>query len=121
VADVYAGDDDLSDPASPARATATYDFDVSADSQPDVVARIANQFIFANEAPLHFDFVARRDGTARARIRIAGATPELADVLVRKLSRLTCVNAVSVTPVPAAEPAISSEPPVPAVATSMSM
>lgn len=121
MADVYAGDDDLSNPDSPARVTATYDFNVTADTQPDVVARIANQFSFANEAPLCFEFSAYPDGTARARIRIAAVTPELADVVARKLSGLTCVNGVIVTPVTAAEPATSSVPPASAVAPATTM
>lgn len=121
MADVYAGDDDLSDPGSPARATATYDFNVSADAQPDVVARIANQFSFVNEAPLYFEFRANPDGSAYARIRIAGATVELADIVARKLSRLTCVNEVVVTPASAAEPAPSPEPPASRLATPATM
>jgi len=117
VADVYAGDDDLSTPGSPARATATYDFSVSADTEPDVIARIANQFSFANEAPLYFELRTHPDGTARARIRIAGATAELADVLARKLSRLTCVNQVTVTPASVTGPEASPESLVSMVAT----
>ena len=109
MADVYAGDDDLSDPGSPARPTATYDFIVIADAQPDVVTRIANQFSFANEAPLYFEFRATPDGTARARIRIARATAEMADLVARKLSRLTCVNEVILAPAAAAEPGGCSE------------
>lgn len=109
MADVYAGDDDLSNPAAPARATAAYDFSVGADSEPDVVARIANQIGFANQAPLSFEFSAYPDGTARARIRIAAVTAELADVVARKLSRLTCVNEVVVTLVQASEHAGSPE------------
>ena len=121
MADVYAGDDDLSNPGSPARATAAYDFNVRADAQPEVVARIANQFSFANEAPLYFEVRANSDGSACARIRIAGATAELADLVARKLSRLTCVNEVVVTPACAAETAASSEPPVSALATPTTM
>lgn len=121
MADVYAGDDDLSNPGSPARATAAYDFNVSPDAHPDVVARIANQFSFANEARLYFEVRANPDGSACARIRIARATAELADLVARKLSRLTCVNEVVVTPASAAETTASSGPPASAIATSRTM
>lgn len=121
MADVYAGDDDRSDPRSPARATATYDFNVSADTQPDVVSRIAIQFSYANEAARYFECRTNPDGAAGARIRIAGATPELADVLARKLSRLTCVNEIIATPASAMKPDSGPERPVSTVATPTTM
>ena len=94
---------------------------MTADAEPDVVARIANQFSFANEAPLCFEFRAAPDGTARARIRIARTTAEMADLVARKLSRLTCVNEVTVAPASAAEPAASSDPPVSTAVTPTTM
>jgi hypothetical protein len=97
VADVYVGDDDLAGAGILPRATSTYDYYVSADVQPNVVAQIAGQFTFANEAPLYFDFRAHAEGIGHARIRIAGVTPEMADLVARKLSRLTCVHEVIVT------------------------
>jgi hypothetical protein len=97
VADVYVGDDDLAGAGVRPRATSTYEFHVSADVQPNVVAQIAGQFTFANEAPLYFDFRAHAAGIGHARIRIAGVTAEMADLVARKLSRLTCVREVIVT------------------------
>ena len=115
MADVYVGDDDLAGPDPLARATSSYDYDVSADVQPNVVAQIASQFTFANKAPLYFEFRATSDGIGHARIRIAGVTPAIVDLVARKLSRLTCVREVIVTAAAAAEPPADSGPPVAAL------
>jgi glycine cleavage system regulatory protein len=92
-ADVYAGDITTIRSAADTRST-IYCFRVTADAEPDVLARVASIFNIANAAPRQATLL--RDSPHVVNISVAIELPSaaMADMIRRKLEQLTCVITV---------------------------
>jgi len=98
MADVYAADNALLDgELSQIRSASSAHFTVTADPDPDVLSRVANQFNFANVAPWQFSMSRTAEETVVCEIEIRGIAPEMAEFIRRKLMQLTCVLEVVLT------------------------
>ena len=92
-ADVYAGDLDLSGGARKAPPAGAATFDVFADADADLIARVGATLNLLNVAPRLFHMEARPEGTAAVRAMVECAESQ-AELIARKLQRLTSVRDV---------------------------
>ena len=90
IADVYAGDTAAARREAPG---AVFSYDIRADVEPDVLARVAGVCNLANVSPLRVSY-ARTPGEVHMTIELDGISAATADSIRRKLLQLTCVNAV---------------------------
>jgi hypothetical protein len=93
-ADVYAGDESLRGGARSSRPMGVATFDILADADADLVARVAAILTLLNIAPRLFHMEARPEGMASVRAFVDCAEPQ-AELLARKLERLTSVRDVN--------------------------
>lgn len=96
IADVYAGDIALSG-ATATCAAQVFVYQIEADAEPDVLARIAGICNLANVAPRRVSLDRIDFGSVRVDIDLDGISSHTADSIRRKLLQLTCVNSVSLT------------------------
>ena len=90
IADVYAGDTAAAKREAPG---AVFTYDIRADVEPDVLARVAGICNLANVSPLRVSY-ARNAGDVHMTVELDGISAATADSIRRKLLQLTCVNAV---------------------------
>jgi hypothetical protein len=95
-ADVYAGDESLRDGARTCRAVGVATFDIVADADADLVARVGAILSLLNIAPRVFHMEARPEGLAAVHAFVHCGEPQ-AELLARKLERLTSVRDVNLT------------------------
>lgn len=92
-ADVYAGDVDLSGGGRKAPPSGAATFDVLADADADLIARVSATLNLLNVSPRLFHMEAQPEGTAAVRALVE--CPEAqAELIARKLQRLTSVRDV---------------------------
>lgn len=96
IADVYAGDIAQSG-ATAISAAKVFAYQIEADAEPDVLARIAGICNLANVAPRRVALDRIDLGAVRVEIDLDGISSHTADSIRRKLLQLTCVNSVSLT------------------------
>ena len=89
VRDVYAGDDPTGKSTDP---PSLCTLSVLADPDPLVLCKVANQVALANVAPTRCLLEVTADGGVRIEVDVWVASSHLADLMVRKLSQLTCVR-----------------------------
>ena len=92
-ADVYAGDLDLSGGSRRARPWGAATFEVFADADADLIARVSATLNLLNVSPRLFHMEAQPEGTAAVRVLVDCAEPQ-AELIARKLLRLTSVRDV---------------------------
>ena len=92
VRDVYSGDD--AQPRAPQAHVARYR--VVADMDPGLVATIAQQLQFSNEAPHEFLMKVGPDGLAEIDATLVGVSAETTEFIRRKLDRMVIVRSVEV-------------------------
>jgi hypothetical protein len=90
IADVYAGDTAAAKHEAPG---AVFAYDIRADVEPDVLARVAGICNLANVSPLRVNYE-RNAGDVHMRVELDGISAATADSIRRKLLQLTCVSAV---------------------------
>lgn len=90
VADVYAGD---TSGATRQAAGTVFAYDIRADVEPDVLARVSGICNLANVSPLRVNYV-REAAEVRMTVELDGISAATADSIRRKLLQLTCINAV---------------------------
>jgi hypothetical protein len=95
-ADVYAGDESLREGARSSRAMGVATFDILADADPDLVARVGAILTLLNIAPRVFHMESRPEGMAAVRAFVDCAESQ-AELLARKLERLTSVRDVNMS------------------------
>ena len=93
IADVYAGD---TAGAKPTPVAAVFSYDIRADIEPDVLARVSGICNLANVSPRRVNYLREADGV-RIDVELDGIGAATADSIRRKLLQLTCVNAVSLS------------------------
>lgn len=91
VRDVYAGDDATLPPTG---GMASLTFFVSAEPEPLIVSRIANQLALSNLPPVSFLMRTLDELHVSVEATMAGLTPSQADLIRRKLLQLSCVHDV---------------------------
>jgi (p)ppGpp synthase/HD superfamily hydrolase len=91
--DVYAGDIATIRSAVDTRST-IYWFRVKADTEPDVLARVASIFNIANAAPRQATFLRDSPDVANMSVAIELSRAAMAEMIRRKLEQLTCVISV---------------------------
>jgi len=95
-ADVYADDHALRDGARSSRPGGAATFDIFADADPHLVARIGAVLNLLNVAPSAFHMECRPGGTAIVQARVDCAEFQ-AELVARKLQQLTMVREVVVS------------------------
>jgi hypothetical protein len=90
-ADVYAVDEDLTGVTPAVAHAGRFEFTVTADADPDVLARLANALMFANVAPSRVELSQDGAGIVTCRVEIRELAAALAELIRRKLLQLTCV------------------------------
>jgi acetolactate synthase regulatory subunit len=91
VADVYAGDTAAAQRTLPG---AVFAYEISADPEPDVLARVAGICNLANVAPRQVKLTRDTD-EVRISVQLDFISDATADSIRRKLQQLTCVNSVT--------------------------
>lgn len=91
IADVYAGD---TAGAAHQVAGTVFCYDIRADVEPDVLARVSGICNLANVSPLRVSYE-RVAAEVHMAIELDGISAATADSIRRKLLQLTCVNAVA--------------------------
>lgn len=99
-ADVYANDDDLRAGARKSPPTGAATFSITADADADLLGRLGAVLNLLNAVPQAFHLEAREEGTATVEACVECAEFQ-ADLIARKLLRLTSIRDVVVTYVPA--------------------
>jgi hypothetical protein len=99
-ADVYADDHALRDGARSSRPGGAATFDIVADADPHLVARIGGVLNLLNVAPCAFHMECRPGGMATVQARVDCAEFQ-AELVARKLQQLTMVREVVVSYGPA--------------------
>jgi len=94
-ADVYAHDDSLRDGAQAVRPEGAATFNIVADADADLIGRVGAVLNLLNVAPRAFHMEARPEGTATVRALVECPAFQ-ADLIARKLERLTSVREVVV-------------------------
>lgn len=91
-ADVYAGDNGQG--SSGESRTNVFLFEIQADAEPDVLARVANLLNLANEIPLSAHLQRKSAEHVYIEVTMERITTTMADMIRRKLLQLTCVISV---------------------------
>ena len=91
--DVYADDDALREGAKKSQPKGAATFDIVADADADVLARVSAILNLLNMAPRAFHLEQRPEGTVTLKATIECAEPQ-ADLIARKLRQLTSVRDV---------------------------
>jgi hypothetical protein len=99
-ADVYASDDGLRDAGRDPRVAGAATFDITADADADLLARVGAVLNLLNVAPRAFHMEVQPQGTATVTALIDCAEPQ-AELVARKLQRLTSIRDVAMTYDPA--------------------
>ena len=99
-ADVYANDDGLRHGARSPRHEGAATFNIVADADPDLLGRVGAILNLLNVAPRTFHMEAREEGTATVKALVDCAESQ-ADLVARKLQRLTSIRDVVVEYTPA--------------------
>ena len=89
VRDVYAGDEPKGASADP---PSLCKLSVLADPDPLVLCKVANHVALANVTPTRCLLEVTPDGGVRIEVDVWVASNHLADLMVRKLSQMTCVR-----------------------------
>ena len=95
-ADVYANDDGLRDGVRNPQPAGAATFDIIADADADLIVRIGAALNLLNVAPRAFHMEARPEGAATVKAWVNCAESQ-AELIARKLQRLTSVRDVVVT------------------------
>jgi len=95
-ADVYSGDTAVST-LSGDHAAKTFLFAIDADSEPDVLSRVANIFNLANTVPLSASLLRASIERTNIVVQIELSSASTAELIRRKLAQLTCTISVEVT------------------------
>jgi hypothetical protein len=72
-------------------------YTIVADTEPDVLARVANLFNLANLAPLSVNLQRKSDELVHISVEIGPIRSTSAELIRRKLTQLTCVTDVALT------------------------
>ena len=99
-ADVYANDDGLRHGARSPRHEGAATFNIVADADADLLGRVGAILNLLNVAPRTFHMEAREEGTATVKALVDCAESQ-ADLVARKLQRLTSIRDVVVEYTPA--------------------
>jgi len=99
-ADVYANDDGLRNSVRIAQPEGAATFDIIADAHADLLGRVGAVLNLLNVAPRAFHMEARPEGTATVNALVDCAESQ-AELVARKLMRLTSIRDVVVTYAPA--------------------
>ena len=89
VRDVYAGDDPMGKSTG---SPSLCQLSVLADPDPLVLCKVASHVALANVTPTRCFLEVTPDGDVRIEVDVWVASSHLADLMVRKLSQLTCVR-----------------------------
>src|SRR5215204_3725339 len=103
-ADVYANDDGLSGGAGKSQPQGAATFNITADADADLLGRVGAVLNLLNVAPRAFQMAALPEGTATVTALVDCAEFQ-ADLVARKLQRLTSIRDVVVTYAVAQRPA----------------
>lgn len=95
-ADVYSGDNDLRAGVGNARPAGAATFDIIADADVDLLLRVSAVLNLLNVTPHAFQMEIRPEGTATVKVLVDCAESQ-ADLVARKLQKLTSVRDVVVT------------------------
>jgi hypothetical protein len=95
-ADVYAGDNALTETGDAADRVFAAAFHIQADADVDVICRVANVLRLANRAPTRGSLLNEHDERTTIYVEMEGISLTTAEYLLRKLSQLTCVIASEV-------------------------
>ena len=101
MAGVYAADDALRDGHGITRLHRRFEYTVTADPDPDVLSRVANQFNFSNTPPWRVQLARDEAGLVVLQIEMCDIAASVADSIRRKLLQLTCVVEVTLRPLDA--------------------
>lgn len=93
-ADVYADDDGAR--ARTVRPAGAATFDILADADADLILRVGAALNLLNVAPRVFHMETRPEGAAAVKVLVDCSEPQ-ADLIARKLARLTSIRDVVVT------------------------
>ena len=99
-ADVYANDDGLRHGVRSPRHEGAATFNIVADADADLLGRVGAILTLLNVAPRTFHMEAREEGTATV-IALVDCAESQADLVARKLQRLTSIRDVVVEYTPA--------------------
>jgi hypothetical protein len=103
-ADVYAGDDGAREGARAAQPSGAATFSIVADADADLIVRIGAALNLLNVAPRVFHMEARPEGAAAVRA-LVDCSESQAELIARKLQRITSVRDVVVRYASAQKPA----------------
>jgi len=95
-ADVYADDDGAREGARTAQPSGAATFDIVADADADLLVRVGAALNLLNVAPRVFHMETRPEGAAAVKALVDCSEPQ-ADLIARKLARLTSIRDVVVT------------------------
>ena len=95
-ADVYAGDDDARGGARNAPPAGAVTFNIVADADADLIVRVGAALNLLNVAPRAFHMEVQPEGAAALSASVDCSEPQ-AELIARKLQRLTSVRDVIVT------------------------
>jgi hypothetical protein len=95
-ADVYAGDDGAREGTGSAQPAGAATFDIVADADADLIVRVGAALNHLNVAPRVFHMETRPEGAAAVKAVVDCSRPQ-ADLIARKLDRLTSIRDVVVT------------------------
>jgi hypothetical protein len=95
-ADVYADDDGAREGARTAKPSGAATFEIVADADADLLVRVGAALNLLNVAPRVFHMETRPEGAAAVKALVDCSEPQ-ADLIARKLARLTSIRDVVVT------------------------
>lgn len=95
-ADVYADDDGAREGARTAKPSGAATFEIVADADADLLVRVGATLNLLNVAPRVFHMETRPEGAAAVKALVDCSEPQ-ADLIARKLARLTSIRDVVVT------------------------
>jgi hypothetical protein len=95
MSDVYAGDDDLQCPPQSAAIAQRFHYVVIADADPDVLLKVASQFLLTNALPQRLLLTRPTSRQVTVEVELIRVSPVVADAIRRKLLQMTCAQSVS--------------------------
>jgi hypothetical protein len=98
--DVYAGDDDLPSGTVSLQVADAFVFHVVADSDADVLLRVASLLLLSNRAPFRLTLTQPSPDTVLIEAHLRGITRTTAESIRRKLQQLSCTETVELADAP---------------------
>lgn len=95
--DVYAGDDDLGGETDSVEPQQAFTFHIVADADPDVLLRVASQFLLSNVVPYALSLKRVPPASVRIDAELRGIIVPMAESIRRKLAQLSCTVTVEIS------------------------